>query len=141
MSDDHSRPSRRKLVARIWLAVIFLLLRGADVLLVWFAFHPFNPWPSLRGLAIGSALGSTALIIGLWQRSPWTRYILVTVIILTGLIFTLPYMILLNNPVAGDTQPKQAVLTGVVIYFLCAVPLIRSRKIHYLASSPASGGK
>ena len=141
MSDDHSRHSRRKLFARIWLAVIFLLLRGADVLLVWFAFHPFNPWPSLRGLAIGSALGSTALIIGLWRRSPWTRYILLSVIILTGLIFSLPYMILLNNPVAGDTQPKQAVLTGVITYFLCAVPLIRSRKIHYLASSPASGGK
>lgn len=141
MSEDHSRHARRKLIARLWLVLIFLFLRGADVLLVWFAFHPFNPWPSLKGLAIGSAITTTALLIGLWRRSAWTRYVLVGVIVFTGILFALPYMIFLNNPVVGDEEPKKAVLTGVIVYFLCAVPLIRSRRIHYLASSPGSGGK
>ena len=141
MSEDHSRHSHRKLIARLWLVIIFLFLRGADVLLVWFAFHPFNPWPSLRGLAIGSAIGTTALLVGLWRRNPWTRYILVAGIILTGVMFSLPYMILLNYPVAGDAEPKKAVLAGVITYFICAVPLIRSRRIHYLASAPGSGGR
>ena len=141
MSEDHSRHTHRKIVARLWLLLIFLFLRGADVLLIWFAFHPFNPWPSLRGLSIGSAIGTTALFVGLWRRSSWTRYVLVSVIIITGIVFALPYLIFLDNPVAGDEEPKKAVLAGVVVYFLCAVPLIRSRRIHYLASSPGSGGK
>lgn len=141
MSEEHARHRRRKLFARLWLVVIFLFLRGADVMLVRFAFHPFNPWPSLRGLVIGSAICTTALLIGLWRRNPWTRYILVTAIIFTGTVFTLPYMILLNNPTPGDAEPKQAVLAGVITYFLCSVPLIRVRRIHYLASSPGSGGK
>jgi hypothetical protein len=140
MPEVSHRHIRRKMLARLWLALIFIALRAADALLVWFAWEPVNPWPVLRGLVVGGILGSTVLIGCVWMRLPWARYVLVAVLLFVGVLFTLPGLVLVNNPMPDDLLAKKATFGGALVYFLCVVPLVKSRKIHYLSSSPGSGG-
>ena len=136
---QHARNSRRKRIARLWLALIFLFLAAADVGLGYFAWDNVNPWPKLRGLVIAGALLGPVLIIALWNRNGWARYVLITLMTLVGGGFTLGLLVLLNNPVPGDGKPKQIVSAAIGIYFVCIFPLVKSRKIRHLGTAPGSG--
>lgn len=122
-------PPNWKLRARLWIGVLFLLLAGADYMLLRFSYDPFNPIPLLTGLAILSALGSKVMLIGMWRRLPWARYALATLLVLSIAGFS---MVLFY--IAGGNLPrpqgllKKPVL-GIALQALALVPLARSRSI------------
>src|SRR5206468_1807144 len=62
--------------ARLFLVVVFVLQRLADAAVIWFTFLPVCPWSLLRGVSIGSFVWTTALLVGVWRRLRWARYLL-----------------------------------------------------------------
>ncbi len=122
-------PPNWKLRARLWIGVLFLLLAGADYLLLRFSYDPFNPIPLLTGLAILSALGTKMMLIGMWRRLPWARYALATLLVLSIAGFS---MVLFY--IAGGNMPRSQGLLkkpvlGIALQALALVPLARSRSI------------
>ena len=138
--DQDSRRSRLKRAARIWLALIFVLLRVADAGLAFFAWHPVNPWPLLCGLVIGSVLWTTILIGFVWNRRSWARYALATVMLLIIGSFSLALLTLTTSWVKENLQPACVCGAALAIYALCLVPLSRSAAIHRLAT-PLGGAQ
>ena len=120
--------------ARLFLAAAFLLQRLGDAAVVWFAFAPGNPTLLLRGIAIGSLLCTAALLIGVWRRLRWARYVL------TG--FNWAYVTVFGfwvlqgwkdvKPTASD--PYAALIAGVLLYAAANVILVRSRRVRHYAN-------
>jgi hypothetical protein len=138
--EQDSRRARLKRAAKIWLVVIFMLLRLADVGLVFFAWHPVNPWPLLCGLVIGSMLWTSILIVFVWNRRSWARYALATVMLLVIASFSLALLTLTSNWVPQDLPPTCVAGAAIGLYTLCLVPLGRSAAIHRLAT-PLGGAQ
>ena len=129
-------PPNWKLRARIWICVLFLLLSGADYLLMRFIYDPGNPMVSMTGmapllnaLAVLAALGSKVLLIGIWRRLPWARYALATLLALSIAGFSLMLIVILgtNLPRPKGLVKKPVLALG--LQALALVPLARSRSI------------
>ena len=122
-------PPNWKLRARLWIAVIFLMLGGADYLLLVFSFNPFNPVPLLIGLAILVALGTKVMLICMWRRLSWARYALGTLLALsiTGFGFGMIYIVGNNLPRPSGFLKKP--LAALCVQAAALVPLARSRSI------------
>ena len=135
---SHTQKKRR---ARIWLAVVFLALTAANALFLQFAFHPFNPYPQLRGLVIGAMLWSLVLIVIIWRRQAWARYVLLTLMIGTVAGFALALLMISNNrlPITPDAVQPAAIAIG--LYLAALVPLVGSRSIHHLMGPMTAAGQ
>jgi hypothetical protein len=135
----HSHSHRRR-IARIYLVGIFLLLAGAQTLLFRFVFRSKDVWQDLLGLVMGDALASTLLLVGVWRRISWARYVLIGLNWLMLVVFALLAAIVGSDPRFG--LQHTVVIFALPLLFLIAANtwLIRSRRIRHLVTPPGSGG-
>jgi Ca2+/H+ antiporter len=129
----HDRGHRTQ-YARLFLAIAFVLQRIGDVAVLWFTYRPGEQASLLRGITVGSILCTSALLIGVWRRLRWARYVL------TGLNWA--YIALLSFSVlqswdeleASVSNPYGALILGAVLYTCANVILVRSRRVRHFAS-------
>ena len=138
MSHTPHSHTYRKRVARIYLAGIFLLIAAADFLFGWFAFEPRSPW--LLGVIFGQSISSILLVIGVWRRQTWARYVLIGLIFATITIFSLAALMLSTEPQIPMRPALQFLIPGIASLIAANVWLISSKRIQYLATPAASGG-
>lgn len=113
----------------------FFLQRIADAALIWFTFLPSEPNAvSLRGAAIGSLLWTSTLLIGVWRRLRWARYLLTTFtwLHLVGISF---YALIQWDRLRQNFIGPHLALIVVVIFYLGAnIILIRSSRVRHYAN-------
>ena len=129
-------PPNWKLRARIWICVLFLLLLGADYLLLRFTYDPGNPMVSMTGmapllnaLAVLAALGSKLLLICLWRRLPWARYALGTLLSLSIAGFSMMLIVIVGTNLPRPQGLLKKPIVAMALQALALVPLARSRSI------------
>ena len=140
MTTPRLRHTHRKRTARIFLVLIFLLLGAGSGALFLYALSDQNPWRLLLGVLIGYSLSFILLLVGIWLRKPWARYVLISVNWLMVALFSLTALILGAKP---ELNPRKSlILIGGAMFLIVAanVWLIASKRIRYLASVPGSGG-
>lgn len=131
----HSVSEHLKHVGRIWMIWIFIALRLADAGFIYFAWHAENPMALLRGVAGGSVLWTTVLIVCVWQRRAWARYFLIAVIVGVIALFGLAIIRLLSDQVRNDQTLLETGFAAIALYAACIVPLSRSRAILRLSTT------
>lgn len=135
----HHSHAHRKRVARFYLIGVFLLIMVADALLLFFAFSGWNPWQMLKGLLIGQIMASTLLIVGMWRRQSWSRYVLIaTLWLMIGLLSLVTLVI--SNPFRAPAQVYLVLGTGLVLLILANVWVITSKRLQFLVTAPSSAG-
>ena len=141
-SSSSSRDSHRhrRRTARLFLAVILVGLYVAEALLWYFTNNRSNPWPFLVGHVVGSALATTLLIIGIWRRNSWARYVLIVFLWYLIAIFGIVVLVVAGEEYKTDRKPLMAAIVAVGIYVAANTLLICSRRIQYLAQPAGSGG-
>jgi peptidoglycan/LPS O-acetylase OafA/YrhL len=139
-SDTHHRHSHRRRTARLFLVAVFVALTVAEIMLWHFTNQRTNPWPFLRGHVIGSALATTALLVGIWRRRLWARYVLIVFLWYLIGIFGIVVTVITSGEQKMDRTSVIAAVIGVVLYLACNILLIRSRRIQHLAQPAGSGG-
>jgi peptidoglycan/LPS O-acetylase OafA/YrhL len=138
--DKQHRHRHRRRTARLFLLLVFVALSLAEVLLWHFTNQRTNPWPFLRGHVIGSALATTALLVGIWRRQLWTRYVLIVFLWYLIGIFGIVVTVITSGEYMMDRRSVVAAVIGVALYLACNIVLIRSRRIQHLAQPAGSGG-
>lgn len=140
MALDIHRHRQRRRIARLFVILIFGGFCIAEALLWYFTTHRLNPWPMLRGQVIGSALASTALLVALWQRKFWARYVLIIFVWYLVAIFGIVALVVTSDEYKAERKPVAAAVAAVGIYICINIVLICSHKIQHLARPPGSGG-
>ena len=95
----------------------------------------------LRGQVVGSALATTALLVALWQRKFWARYVLIIFVWYLVSIFGIVALVVTGEEYKFERKPVAAAAMAVAIYVCINIVLICSHKIQHLARPPGSGGK
>lgn len=132
-SPSHDRGHRKK-HARTFIAIAFLFQRLGDAAVVWFTFQPDNSTLLLRGVAIGAAMCTTVLIIGVWRQLRWARYVL------TGFnwgyitVFSFRLLQEWSEVPPALMHPLSAVAAGVLLYGGANFILLRSRRVRHFAN-------
>ena len=129
-------PPNWKLRARLWICVLFLLLSGADYLLLRFIYDPDNPMQSMTGmaplvsaLAVLAALGSKVLLVCLWCRLSWARYALGTLLALSIAGFSMTMIVIVGSNFPRPAGLVKKPVVAIALQALALVPLARSRSI------------
>lgn len=153
----------RKLRARLWLVFIFCALAAGNFLFFRFSFHELNPFPITRGLAFGSSLFSAALIVALWLRLGWARYVLSAWLALAMFGFGFAVLMMHSRssrpvPVPAQTakvvadrvaavvsaiplpEPTKEAVLGLLLYGVALVPLGLSRSLRRYSVPRTAGG-
>jgi hypothetical protein len=112
---------------RMWVVVIFAVLGGLNGLgyLVGAQFDRRD----VLAMALVSFLWTTVLLIGVWRRQNWCRYILAALLILSILISIVLFPEILPVarviPILGALFVMQGIIHSVVAWALLASPDIR----------------
>jgi hypothetical protein len=128
-------------MARMYLVGILILICAADALLFWFTCSQHNPWRILVGFMFGQVSGSLLLLAAVWQRMPWARYVLMTLIFGVISIFAMQALYLAGRPEVGDQRMLSLIWAAVGLLVIANTWLIRSKRIQYLASQPGAAGR
>jgi hypothetical protein len=134
MSDHPHDRGHRTRHARSFLAIAFALQRLGDAAVIWFTFQPINTMPVFRGVAIGSCLCTSILLVGVWRRLRWARYVL------TGLnwaymaVFSFWVLQSWNEVSPPFSNPYLALITGVLCCGGANIILLRSRRVRHFAN-------
>jgi hypothetical protein len=112
----------------------------AELLLWYFTNHRLNPWPFLRGHVVGSALATTLLIVAIWRRNLWARYVLIVFLWYLIAVFGIVALVVGGDQYKMERKPLVAAVSALAIYLGANILLICSRRIQYLAQPPGSGG-
>lgn len=132
--------SKKKLRARLWLLAVLVVLAAANYLLFQFSFHEMNPFPITRGISFGSSLWSLALLIAMWLRLGWARYVLVTWLVLVILVQGLFVLRMNSQSVNPLPEPTRIALIGLGLYALALVPLGASSSLRGFLGPKTAGG-
>lgn len=138
--ERHHSHSHRKRVARFYLAGVLLLIITADALLLRFAFSNWNPWRMLIGLLFGQLMASMLLIVGMWRRQGWSRYVLIAVLWIMIGIFSLVALVIGSNPQIANVRVYIVLGTGLLLLILANVWVIVSKRLQFLVTAPSSSG-
>ncbi len=131
----------RKIRPYLWLIAVFCVLGVGHALFFRFAFHELNPYPITRGVAFGSALWSTALIIAMALHLSWARYVLIGWLAAAFMVFGMVVLLMNKHSAIPLAGPTQDALVGMGLYALALVPLGISRSLRrYLGPRTAGGG-
>ena len=129
-------PPNWKLRARLWIGVLFLLLSGADYLLLRFTYDRDNPMLSMTGmapllsaLAVLGALGSKLLLICLWRRLSWARYALGVLLAASIVGFSMTLFVIVGGNLPRSKGLLKKPILAMALQALALVPLARSRSI------------
>jgi hypothetical protein len=132
--------SKKKLRARLWLLAVLVVLAAGNYLLFLFSFHELNPYPITRGIAFGSSLWSLALIIAMWLRMGWARYVLATWLVLAIVLQGLFILRMNSQSVKPLPEPTKIALIGLGLYALALIPLGASRSLRGFLGPKTAGG-
>jgi hypothetical protein len=135
-----STVKRHKLRARLWLCFIFCALTGAHYFFYRFSIHPLNPYAVTRGLTFGLVVWTAVLLVAMWLRHGWARYVASSVMVLA--IFGFGFAVMMLNRQSANPIPDatQEVLGGLVLYVIALVPMAGSQSLRlFLAPRTASG--
>jgi hypothetical protein len=134
MSEHPHDRGHRTRHARTFLAVAFLLQRIGDAAAIWYAFHPSNSTLLLCGVSIGSCLITSVLLVGVWRRLRWARYVLTGFnwVYITGFGFWVLQTWDETKPLLSN--PRLAMLAAAVLYGGANVILLRSRRVRHFAN-------
>lgn len=132
--------SKKKLRARLWLLAVLVVLTAANYLLFQFSFHEMNPFPITRGIAFGSSLWSAALLIAMWLRMGWARYVLVTWLSLAIVLQGLFVLRMNSQSVKPLPEPTRIALIGLGLYALALIPLGASTSLRAFLGPKTAGG-
>lgn len=136
----HHSHAHRKRIARFYLIGVFLLIIIADALLLRFAFSMWNPWRTLIGLLIGQTMASTLLIIGMWRRQSWSRYVLIALLWVMIGIISLLTLVIGSNPLWANPRVYLILGTGLLLLILANTWVIISKRLQFLVTAPSSAG-
>jgi hypothetical protein len=120
--------------ARLFLAIAFLIQRMGDAAVIWFAFSPENPALLLRGVAIGSGLCTSVLLVGVWRRLRWARYVLTGFSWAYVAIFGFRALQAWAEVKLVPADPHAVLIAGVILYAGATVILVRSRRVRHFAN-------
>jgi len=136
---QHSR--KRKLWAKIWIAVTFLLLMAAEYFFLRFCRDSMNTYLAISwGMTFGCTLWTTVLLGAMWMRYGWARYVLVTLICLAIIGFGAIILVMRSESVAPLTTATRAVVIGMFFYAMALIPLGASHALrHFLG--PRTGSR
>ncbi len=127
----HDRVHRTR-YARHFLAAAGMLQRLGDAAVIWFTFSVDNQMLLLRGAAIGSLLCTSVLLIGVWRRLRWARYVLTG--LNWGYIMVFGFCALQGWKNPTLSEPYIALIAGVLLYAAANVILVRSRRVRHFAN-------
>ena len=108
---------------------MFLMLCAADYALWVFSSNPFNPWSPLIGVVVLSALGTKALLIGMWFRKAWARYALGSLLVLSLAAFSVTMFFMIGGKMPRSAGLLRWPLAGMCLQVMAFVPLAHSRSI------------
>lgn len=140
MVSDPRSPLLRRRRGRTWLALILVVLTVANLSLGYYCAHRMNPWPVLLGLVVGGMLTQLLLIVAIWRRQPWARYVLIFYLWAAIGVFGIAILSLTNDLSRIDRKPFAAAVAGVCLYLLANVWIIRSRSVQHIAQPGSSRG-
>lgn len=88
----------------------------------------------LRGLAIGALLCTTVLLIGVWRRLRWARYVLAG--LSWGYVALLCYLVLQawDELTPSLSSPYLPLAGGALLYACANAILVRSRRVRHFAN-------
>ncbi|MEI9895662.1 MAG: hypothetical protein WDN28_17685 [Chthoniobacter sp.] len=129
---------KAKLHARLWIGLAFLLLTGAHFLFYRFSFDHLNNYPISQGLTAGCVLWTSALLVAMWLRYAWSRYVMIVMICGALAGFSVIALMVRSESVNALPQLMQRVAGGLVLYALALIPLSASRALrNYLGPRTA----
>ena len=134
-----SRHSQRKRIARMYLVAIAAMILVADAMLFHFVFSDKNPWEPLIGILFGQAVSAPLLIVAIWRRLNWARFVLIAVLFVVVGIFGLAALYTNSEIEYQDRWQLAAVAIALGILTLANTWLIRSKRIQHLARMGQAG--
>lgn len=139
MPERDTESAHRKRVARVYLIVALLAMRGADVLLFLYLSLPGYSSALHIGAIVGSLLWTTALFVGVWMRHSWARYVLIAFNCVFIALFNYPLFVAWGMREFRFTPPVQFLLAGVLLYAGATTLLVCSKRIRHLAAMSMIG--
>jgi len=120
------------------MSVTFLLLTAAHVLFYRFSFNSLNTYPVAQGMTAGSVLWTTVLLVAMWLRYAWSRYVMVATICAAIVGFSIVALLVRSESVDALPQLMRFVIGGLLLYALALIPLSASASLrHYLGPRTA----
>jgi hypothetical protein len=132
---------QRKLRARLWLCVILCVLTGAHYFFYRFSANQDNPYPLTRGLTFGLVLWTSALLLAMWLRLGWARYVIIALLAAGIAGYGLSVLMMTSQSVDPLPEPVHAALEGMLLYALALVPLGISPSLRYFLAPRTAGGR
>jgi hypothetical protein len=139
-TSHHTRHHLRKRSARVFLCCISVIVVVADAILMRFAFGQDSPSRLLAGVLLMQTLSTILLVVAVWRRQAWARYVLIALLFIVAAIFGLAALSQSQKLPEEERRQLQPVAAAIVLLLVANVWLIRSRRIQYLATPPGSGG-
>ena len=130
-SRSKTHPSRSKL-AKALLVLVFFMLRIPDAWCYRFAIQPGQP-PLLRPFFFAVAGWTTLLLIAVWFRKRWARYLLSAFLVGVALFDLIKVSAVLARHEEFFQAPVIATTTRIVMYCLAVVILLQVRCVRKLA--------
>lgn len=120
---------------------IVALVVVAFVLLFTFGVNKeYNRWQYLNGIFLGGAIGNGILLVSMWQRRPWARYVLFVGLLAVMVVSAMFLIFMLGDPNDVGSPGVKLLASGVGLLALAAFWVIFSKRIKYLTTPPGSGG-
>jgi len=136
----HRRQGSRKTAARWQLVALLVLIVASFGLLFSFAFSQRNHYPAMIGALFGGAATTLLLLVMVWNRQNWARYVLITVLLGTAGAIGLCLLFMLSNPEDAHGIHVPILGSGILGLMLSAGWLMFSQRISYLTTPAGSGG-
>ena len=132
---------RRKLWARIWIILSFLLLLGGQYFFYRFSTDSVNSYAVSRGMTFGCALWTVVLVGAMWMRYGWARYILGALSCLAIVGFVAVALMLKSDLLIPMPSAMRAVTIGVAFYVVGLIPLGASQDLRNYLGPRTAGGR
>jgi hypothetical protein len=132
---------KRKVWARIWILVVFLILMAGQWYFYRFSMDSMNTYAVSKGMTFGCALWSTVLLGAMWLRYGWARYFLIVLLCLAIIGFGAVALLLKSEMLSPIPGPTRSVIFGLLLYTLALVPLGASHDLRNYLGPRTAGGR
>ena len=143
MSKEFTSPHHHSALARILLAIVFLILCAGNYALWKFSYYggrPTSVFPAMPGLVVGSALASTAIIGAIWFRNGMARTALIVFLWIVMFVFSMPGLIMMSDRSSLQMGALKMLAVGLGCYLVANIVLISAPSIHRLGMSRGCRG-
>ena len=134
MNTERTKQRRYFQHTRRLLAGVFILHRLGDAAVLYAAFLPRAPHPALRGVARGALIWTAVLLVAVWRRLRWARYLLTTF----GWLYALALcFVVLGRWSELSLKPLDLgawPLAGAACYLIANLILVRSARLRHYAN-------